>query len=90
MTIWSSPSGVLRPLVLRAVDIKLDAVAVGIAEVERLAHPVVARALQGDAGLGKPEERIGQGRPRGIEDRHMVEARWCREAAASRLGSPRC
>ena len=42
-------AGRARPLLTRPVPIELDPVAVGIAEVERLADAVVGGALEGDA-----------------------------------------
>ena len=65
---------VARPFFLRPVAIELDAVVVRIAQVERLADAVVARAVERDAGFDQPAERIGKRRARRVEDRDMVKA----------------
>jgi hypothetical protein len=57
-----------RPLGLRAVAVEFDPVAVGIAQVERLGHAVVARPVEGDAGGLDPAQGVGEGGPIGICD----------------------
>ena len=63
-----------RPLLLRPVPIELDAVVVGIAQIERLADAVVAGAVERDAGRHQAAERVGERGARRIEDRDVIEA----------------
>ena len=67
------PVGGARPLLLRAVAIELDAVLVGVAEIERFADAVIAGAVELDAGLDQPAERVGERRARRVEDGDVVE-----------------
>jgi hypothetical protein len=77
----------LRPHLLGPVPIKLDAVVVGVAQVERLADAVVGGAFERDFCGDQPAERVGQ-KPAGrVED---GRGRWCPAPAARRRGSPRC
>ena len=62
-----------RPL-SSAVPIELDAVLVGIAQIERLADAVVAGAVERDAGGDQPPQRVGERGPGRIEDRGVEEA----------------
>ena len=73
-----------RPLFLGAVPIQLDAVLVGIAQIKRLADPVVAGAVEGDAGIDDAMQRIGQRRPGRVKDRGVKQPRRsrCRRLAA--------
>jgi hypothetical protein len=78
-----------RPLGLRAVPVELDAVAIGIAEIERLADAVVGGSLKRNVRADKAAERIGQLRARGIDDGEVIEtsgARSGRGAAAALPG----
>ena len=79
-----------RPLLLRPVPVQLDAVLVGIAQIKRLADAVVAGAVELDARRDHAMQRVGQCRPRRIEDRGVEQARSCPAAADGRLCSPRC
>ena len=65
--------GIPRPFLLRPVPVELDAVLVRIAEIERFADAVVARAVELDAGLDQPAERIGERGARRVEDGDVVE-----------------
>ena len=49
-----------RPLLLRTVAVELDAVPVGVSEVERLADAVVGDAVEGDAGVDDPLHCLGK------------------------------
>ena len=51
---------VFRPLTLRPVPVQFESVAVGIPQVERLAHSVVGRTVQRHTVLDQPSQRIGQ------------------------------
>ena len=62
------------PLGARAVAIDFDAVAVGVAEIERLAHGVVAGAPQRRAGVDEMAQRARQLLARGDEQRKVIEA----------------
>src|SRR5439155_1644822 len=67
------------PLVLRPVAVELDAVVVGVAEVERLADAVVGRAVEPDPGVAEAAEGVTEGGAGRISDRDVVEpggARW--------------
>ena len=57
-----------RPFLLRPVAVELDAVLVGIAQIQRLADAVVAGAVKLDAGLDHAIQRIRQRRARRIEN----------------------
>ena len=63
-----------RPLLLRPIPIQLDAVLVGIAQVQRLADAVVRRAVERNARLQHSAKRVGELRARRIEDRRVIEA----------------
>ncbi len=64
----------LRPLLLRPVPIKLDAVVVRVAQIERLGDAVVAGAFERDLGGDQPPQRVGQ-KPAGrVENGGMVKA----------------
>ena len=82
--------GVARPFLLRAVPVELDAVAVGIGEVERVADAVVGGAVELDAGrhrAASARRRDPCGSDRGSR---CGRARCGPAAAACRRGSPRC
>ena len=64
----------VAPLLARAVAVELDAVAVGIGQVQRLADEVVGDPVQRPAGLGQPGQRMGEVQPRRIQDRQVIEA----------------
>lgn len=81
--------GVARPLVLRAVPIKFDAVVVGIAEVEGLADTVVGGAFEGNVVRDEPAERIGECGAGGVEDREVIEAGGARGRGLAVLAFPR-
>jgi len=66
--------GRARPLFLRPVPVKLDAVLVGIAQVERLADAVIGSAVERNLRLDQTAQRIAQRRAGRIEDREMVQA----------------
>ena len=79
-----------RPFRLRAVPVQLDAVLVGIAQVQRLADAVVAGAVELDARLAA-RDAAHRPAPRGSDTESRCEtARWCRAPADGRLCSPRC
>ncbi len=86
----SSPSGVRGQSAGVAVPIELDAIAVRIAEIERLADAMVAGAIERDTGRDQPAERVGQGGAGRIEDRRVVQAGRARARAGSLRGFPRC
>ena len=75
MNIARLPLAVLGPVRLRPVPVELDAVLIGIAQVERLADPVVARAVELDAGRDQPPQRVRQGGPGRVEDRGVEQPR---------------
>ena len=79
---------VARPLRFRAIARELDAVAVGIAEVDRLAHAVVGDALKRDAGVEDAADGVCEIAARRIADGEMVKTgvvwrrRGCRAGCA--------
>ncbi len=82
--------GVARPLFLRPVPIKLDAVVVGIAQIERLADAVVGGAFERNFGLDQPAQRVGKLRAGRIKDGEVVEAGAARRRRRAAARSPRC
>src|ERR1700686_1618221 len=73
-----------RPLFLWPVPIELDAVLVGVAQIQRLADAVIAGAIELNAGADHAMQGIGQCRPRRIENCGVKQARrsrWRRMAA---------
>ena len=63
------------PELARPVGIDLDAVVVGIAEIDRLAHVVIGEALQLDLVARGVREPPREARAVGHEERDVVEAR---------------
>src|SRR5438094_4342733 len=51
---------VSRPLVSRAIPVKLDAVTVGVAQVQRLADAVIRSSFQWNAGVQQAAQSISQ------------------------------
>ena len=68
------PAAVAGPLVSGAVPVELDAVLVGVAEVEGFADAVVGGAVEGDAGGDEAAEGVGEVGAGGVEDGEVVEA----------------
>lgn len=62
------------PLVDGAIAVEFDAVAVRIAEIERLADAVVGGTVEGDAGAQQAGEGIGEGGAGWVHDGEVVEA----------------
>jgi len=63
-----------RPLGRVAVGVQLDAVAIRVVQVDRLAYPMVGGAVDGDAVVEQPSERPRQFAAVGVEDGEVVEA----------------
>ena len=63
----------VRPLLPRTINIELHSVAIGIAQVKRLAHAMIGSTLKPDTGCNQPLERICQGRSCGIDDCMMIK-----------------
>jgi hypothetical protein len=66
---------VARPLLSRAVAIQLDAVPVRIVEVQSLADAMVRGAVERNARVDEPLQRIRERLPVGVADGGVVEAR---------------
>ena len=64
-----------RPFAARAVGVQLDAVVVGIAEVDRFADPVIRGAVERNSRCKHPTYCVSERRPVGIEHRDVEEAR---------------
>jgi len=67
--------GIAGPFVLGAVAVQFDPVAIGVGQIDRLAHAMVGGPVQRDACAHHPRQRIGQSGAVGIEDRGVVEPR---------------
>jgi len=63
------------PVGLRAIAVELDAVLIGVSEVEGFADPVIGGAVQAYAGRDQPVQRIGERRARRETNGDVVEAR---------------
>src|SRR5690606_10179910 len=63
-----------RPLLAGAIPVDLDAVAIGIAQVDRLAHAVVGGARQTPTAAIDALNRLGQVPPLGHSDGEVVQA----------------
>ena len=74
-----------RPRLARAVGVELDAVAVGVGQVDRLGDAVVGGAGDRGAGDGEPLHGARELRARGIQQRVVVEAGVAAGAARARL-----
>ena len=76
-----------RPLLLRPVAVELDAVAVRVAQVDRLGDAVVGGAVDRPLRVDEPLERVAELRPVRVADRDVVEAGRAgrRRRAAARL-----
>jgi len=64
-----------RPLLRRSIPIELDAILVGIPQIQGLADAVIRRAVQHDTRGGDAAKSVGKLGPGRIEDREMVQAR---------------
>ena len=62
-----------RPLLAGTVAVELDAVAVGVVQVDRLADAMVRRARELDPCVDEPPERVGKLLAVGIADGGVVE-----------------
>ena len=89
MNIPSDPSPARGHSSFGQVPIQLDAVAVGIAEVQRLGDTVVGRAVELDAPLDQPAQRVRQARAIRVANRRVVQTGvpW---DGACRRAIPRC
>lgn len=65
---------IARPLALGLVPIELDAVLVGIAQIKRLAHAMIRRAVKRNTVLGQSLQRIGEIGAGRIEDGEVKQA----------------
>src|SRR5688572_17928839 len=64
-----------RPGLFRPVPVELDAVPVGVAEVDRLAHAVIGSAVDAYAGVEDAAQRARERRSGRKADGEVVEAR---------------
>jgi hypothetical protein len=76
--------GVARPFGARPVAVELQSVAVRIAEVEGLAHAVVACAVELNASRAQPAKRVTERGPIGVADGEVIQpgGPWRRRPAA--------
>ena len=75
-----------RPVLARPVAVDLDAVALGIVEIERLRHEMVGRAGEPMPARRDPVQRAGELGAVGDEEREMEEARGS-TGARRRIGA---
>jgi tRNA G18 (ribose-2'-O)-methylase SpoU len=71
--------GVARPFCFRSIPGQLDAVAIRIGQVDRLADAVIGDTLQGDARINNASHRSCEVRARRVADCKVIEAgmvRW--------------
>ena len=81
-------AAVLEPALARAIAIELDAMAVRIAQIQRLAHVMVGRAGQARIGRRQAGELPGERRPRRHPKREVEQVGGLR-IARRRRGAPR-
>jgi hypothetical protein len=77
-------------LLLGTIPVELDAVVVGIVQVESFADAVIGGSVERYLCGDEAAQRVAEGGTRGVEHREMIEAQSCREAEGNRRGSPRC
>ena len=65
----------LRPFVFRAVPVELNAVVVGITQIERLAHAMVAGAFKRDLCHDETTQSVGEQLAGRVKNGRMVKAR---------------
>ncbi len=63
-----------KSLFLRAVPVKLHSIAVGVTQVNRLAHAMIGRAVNLNARREQAAQRVGELGAGGIENRQMIQA----------------
>lgn len=81
--------GEARPFLGCSIAVELEAVAIGIGEVEGLADAVVGGAFKGDSGLGESLQGIPQGWPIGVKKGGVEQPGvtcWRRRPAAALPG----
>ena len=62
-----------QPLTARTVSVDLDAVAVGVGHIDRLATPMIEGVLQRCARLAKTSQPVRQGQARWYQDGEMIQ-----------------
>src|SRR5207247_7205307 len=78
-----------RPLLPGAIAVELDAVAVGVAQVDRLADSVIGCAFERDSGVENTPQRGRQRSTARVPEGDVVEARcagWRRRPALALQG----
>src|SRR6478672_4292119 len=78
-----------RPLLRRAVPIKLNTVFIRVAEVKCFTDPVIGRAVELDTCPPQALERIGQFRAVWVENRHMKQPRGAARRRRASAALPR-
>ena len=78
-----------RPQLLRPVPIQLHPVLIRIAQIRRVAHSMVGRAIQPHPMPDQPLQRRTQVRPRRIQNRHVIQPRRPRRRRLPALALPR-
>lgn len=67
--------GLFRPFVFRAIPVEFDSVVVGIAQIERLAHTMVAGAFKRDLCRDEATQSVGEQLAGRVKNGRMVKAR---------------
>lgn len=67
--------GLFRPFVFRAIPIELDSIVVGITQIERFAHAMVAGALKRNLRHDEPAQSVGEQLTGRVKNGRMVKAR---------------
>src|SRR6202167_2409413 len=82
--------GRARPDFAGPVPVKLDAVFIGIAQIECFADALIGSAVERTFGFDQPAQRIAQSGPRRVKDREMIKAGrslWRRRPTAAFPGA---
>ena len=82
-------SGAPRPLFSRAIPIKLESVAVWIAQIDRFADPMVGCTIDADPMREETTQGVCKVRPRRIEDRCVIKTRGAKRSGRSAETFPR-
>src|SRR5687768_4631940 len=77
-----------RPFIARTVAVKLDAVAIRVAQIDGLADPMVGGAFDGHAAIEQALERAGKFQSARVENRKMIKSRVPRRRWRRAFASP--
>ena len=80
--------GISRPLAARPIPVELEAVAIRVAQIERLADAVIAGAVERHRGVAKPAQRVAERGPIRVADRKVIETGRPRRGRSAALALP--